>query len=226
MTRLLAACALAACATSVADTPKQETPERKFEKAMMTRFHMHQNFDLVRAIERLLIRRQLNEAQRFASAIEASPDSPSLSAWQTYVTRVRVAAGEVARAPSVDDAIRKTAELGGICGSCHGATRVSADFGDLPRRPEDKPGLDARMARHRWAADRLWEGVVGNNDTAWFAGLDVLASEPVELPDDRMRLARELQRLAREARRPKPGPMVDRATSYGEILVTCAGCHR
>jgi hypothetical protein len=40
----------------------------------------------------------------------------------------------------------------------------SAIFQKPPAVPPDQPTLDARMARHRWAADRLW---------AWNGGLDV-----------------------------------------------------
>lgn len=32
------------------------------------------------------------------------------------------------------------------------------------------------MARHLWATDRLWEGMVGGDDDAWRDGLDVLAA--------------------------------------------------
>jgi hypothetical protein len=81
------------------------------------------------------------------------------------------------------------------------------------------------MARHRWAADRLWEGVIGNSDVAWHAGLDVLAAAPLDEPANRAGLARQLQRQAENARRPGPGTLTARAAVYGEILTTCASCH-
>jgi cytochrome c553 len=216
---------LVACATSVADPPKQ-TPEHRFERAMMSRFHMHQNFDLVRAIERLLIRGKLEEAKRFAAAIASAPEEPGLDAWRTYTIQVRERAGAVARAKDVDDAVRKVALLGGACGNCHGATAVSTEFDNIPKLPLDKQTIEARMLRHRWATDRLWEGLVGNSEIAWGQGLDVLAATPLDEPADRAKLARQLQRIAAEARRPSAGPLVDRAIVYGEILSTCASCHR
>jgi hypothetical protein len=79
MTRAaLLAALLGACSTPLAaDTTKAEPPPSvRFERDMMARFHMHQNFDLVRAIERLLIRGKLDEARVFATAISTAPDDP------------------------------------------------------------------------------------------------------------------------------------------------------
>ena len=85
------------------------------------------------------------------------------------------------------------------------------------------------MARHLWATDRLWEGIVGGADDAWRAGLDVLSTTPLpasELPKEQSTFGRKLQRLAEQARlRQATDTAQDRARSYGEILVTCSGCH-
>jgi hypothetical protein len=94
----------------------------------------------------------------------------------------------------------------------------------------------------------------GDDDVSWHAGLDVLAAAPLpatelggpssvgpltrgelggpssvgpltrgELGDARTARAKTLQRQASEAR----GLLTlhDRAGAYGELLVTCAGCH-
>jgi hypothetical protein len=195
-------------------------PAQRFEHDMW--FHMHQNFDLVRAIERLLIRGKLDEAKRFAEAIAMAPDEPSHGPWATHVVTVRDRAADVARATSVDDALRKETQLAAACGACHRENHGSAMFEKPAAVPADRPTLDARMARHRWAADRLWEAVVGDADDAWREGLDVLAAAPLDLGTDRAPFARDLQRLASTARRNKGA---DRAATYGDILVTCAGCH-
>jgi len=209
----------AACQAATADTP---TPTPEHDLAM--RFHMHRNFDLLRAIERLLIRGKLDEARRFAEAIATAPDEPAHGPWAAHAVAVRDRAMAVARATSVDDALRKETRLAAACGDCHREHRGSGMFERPPAAPPDQPTLDARMARHRWAADRLWEAVVGDADDAWRAGLDLLAAAPLELGADRAPLARELQRLASTARGARR-PVVDRAGTYGEILVTCAGCH-
>jgi cytochrome c553 len=222
---VLAALALVACTPSTADTKPLEPPPSKRVERDMVRFHMHQNFDLLRAIERLLIRGKLDDARRFATAIATAPDEPAHGPFATYTTVVRERASAVSQATELDDAIRKVAKLGAACGNCHGELAVNLELDKYPNAPPDTGTLDARMARHRWAADRLWEGVVGNSPTPWRAGLDVLSATPLEEPADRAALGRQLQRLADQARRPSAGPLVDRATTYGEILVLCASCH-
>ncbi len=129
------------------------------------------------------------------------------------------------RSTDLGDALKNVALIGGACGNCHDELAVKLGIDTVPRLPPDDASLAVRMVRHRWAADRLWEGVVGNSEPAWQAGLDVLVVTPLDLPADRAGLARQLQRQAETARRPSPGKLVDRATRYGEILTTCASCH-
>jgi cytochrome c553 len=216
---------MTACQPATADAPKPEPPpNERFERDMMVRFHMHQNFDLLRAIERLLLRGKIDEAKRFAEAIAMAPEEPAHGPWVAQVATVRERAMAVARAATVDDAIRRETRLAAACASCHRENYDSAVFGPPPKLPPDEPALDARMARHRWAADRLWEAVVGDADDAWQQGLDVLAAAPLDVGAERAPFARELQRLANNARRAKR-PIADRAALYGDILVTCAGCH-
>ena len=192
---------------------------------MMVRFHMHQNFDLLRAIERLLIKGKLEEAKQFAAAIASAPDEPEHGPWAASKVVIRDRAAALSKATDVGDALRKTASIGGACGSCHDEHVVKLALDQVPPLPPDKPTLDARMARHRWAADRLWEGVVGNSETAWRAGLDVLAATPLDQPADRVGIGRRLQAQATAARNPSPGKLIERSTQYGEMLATCASCH-
>ena len=85
------------------------------------------------------------------------------------------------------------------------------------------------MARHRWAADRLWEATVGGGDEPWTKGLDVLAQTSFPFRksfDDREGLARRLQQLADQGRKQKTvDTLAERGRIYGEILVVCASCH-
>lgn len=217
---------LAGCTAMADPKPRQaDPPDARFERDMMVRFHMHQNFDLLRAIERLLLKGKLEDARAFATAIATAPDEPSHGPWAAHKVQIRDRATQLSRATDAGDALRKTAAIGGVCGNCHGEHVVKLALDQVPRAPADLATLEARMARHRWAADRLWEGVVGNSETAWRSGLDVLAATPLDEPADRAGLARELQRQADAARRPSPGKLIDRATAYGNILATCASCH-
>jgi cytochrome c553 len=211
----------AACSTALADEP----PAKRFEHDMIVRFHMHENFDLVRAVEKLLVRGKLAEAQNLASAIARAPDEPGLAPFAPQAIEVRARASAVASATSVDEALRAEAKLAAACASCHVEAGVMPEFRSAAQAPPDKPSVEARMVRHLWATDRLWEGLVGDADDSWRAGLDVLATTPLPwktLDKDRVPLGKQLQRLADDARK---GTHDDRARAYGEILVTCAACH-
>ena len=101
----------AACASSRADAPKREAPEpppsKRFERDMMVRLHMHESFDLLRAIERLLIRGRLDEAKVFAAAIAEAPDEPGLGPWTRQAIAVRERAAALARATTIAEACQR-----------------------------------------------------------------------------------------------------------------------
>jgi len=208
-----------------APTAQPDPPDRD----TMLRLHMHASFDLIRAIERLLIRGKLDDAKRFAATISEPADAPAHGAWASQVILVRDRAAAVARATTVEQACQLEAKLAAACGGCHVEAAVAQRFRAYPPAPPDLPAIGARMARHRWAADRLWEGIVGGADEPWRAGLEVLAAAPLEWGDRtaaRARLARELQRDAAQARERVPGGSLDaRASAYGHMLSTCAACH-
>ena len=75
------------------------------------------------------------------------------------------------------------------------------------------------MARHAWAADRLWEGVIAGDTDRWRRGLAVLAERPFGAPPSKLQAIAEAQ-LASYATELAP-----RAAAYGTILLECATCH-
>ncbi|HEU4731886.1 MAG TPA: hypothetical protein VFT22_28520, partial [Kofleriaceae bacterium] len=134
-------------------------PSKQFEHDMMVRYHMHGHLDLVRAIDRLLLRGNLEDTRALARSIAESPAAPELTAWQAEINVVRQRAAALAAAPSIDEACRREAQLAAACASCHVETRIQPEFDVTPPVPPDLDTIQARMARHRWAADRMWEGL-------------------------------------------------------------------
>jgi len=217
--------AASACNAARADEPKQGLPSVRFEHDMMARYHMHENFGLLRSIELLLVHGKLDDAKAFARMIAEAPDEPGLQPFAKRAATVRASAASLADAPSIDEGVRREARLAAACADCHADAGVLPEFESPPRIPPDADNVKARMARHLWATDRLWEGIVGRSDESWRAGLDVLASAPLpwSVADaDRQALARGLQQSAAAAR---TAPESDRPRRYGEILVLCAACH-
>ena len=191
---------------------------------------MQAHFEDLRAMERLILGGDLDRVRERARELAFERDGEP-STWAPYLARMREAAAALAQAESLLDACRAETRLARECATCHEASGAMPTF-VVPAPPVDQPTLTARMARHQWAADRLWEGVVGLSDAAWRDGLGVLAAAPLstsalsaspEREKAVARYARDLQRLARRsvpARTP-----ASRAAAYGELLVVCSGCH-
>lgn len=210
------------------DKPKADKPpEQRFEDGMMVRFHMHENYGIVRGIERLLLRGRLEEARPLAAAVGEAPDDPTTAPYAKYSAEIRARALELSRAKTVDDAFRSEGALVVACANCHVEASVVPDLTSTPV-PPDRDTIEARMARHLWAADRLWIGIVADSQAAWTSGLDLLASGSrtwPDLPAARAPLARKMQSTAATARRVKGPTLAQRGTTYAELLSTCASCH-
>lgn len=185
------------------------------------KYHMRQRFNDVRTIERMLVAGKLEEARTLAFMLARPLTSvPPRSELRDVV----LAAGTLASARTIEEALRADVRVATACARCHTAMQKLPVFRTPSSAPPDRPTLQAQMARHQWAADRLWEGLVGASDEHWRAGLYVIATAHV--PDKKNSMfARRLQELARTALDEPATTLDGRAARYGELLVTCAGCH-
>jgi mono/diheme cytochrome c family protein len=211
------------------DEPTIEPPApARFANSDVGRYHMRRHFDDLRIIERVLIAGKLVEGKSLAYLLLEPVDDPGMSAWQAQSDRVMSAVRDLTHASSVDDALRLEARVAEECASCHIQTQSATSRPPPSAAPADRPTAMFRMARHIWATDRLWEGVVYPSDERWASGLAVLATTPLPyaVTSDAPALAAQLQRQARaEQARVATGSLDDRAIAYGEMLVTCAACH-
>ena len=215
---------------AAAPDPQPPSPDKRptFERGMMVRFHMHENFGTVRAIERLLLRGKLDNAKFLAEGIGEAPDEPGLSAFAAHEARVRTRAQDLAQAKDVDQAIRRSALLLDACAGCHVASGQAPDLAIPSGPPADQDTLEARMARHLWAADQLGAGLLAADDKAWTSGLELLANAPPlvgPLTKDQTALGKRLQQTAKTTLKAKSVRGEARAEAYGGLLAICAGCH-
>jgi hypothetical protein len=217
---LIIALALACtqCAQASGDNPPAaETTGR-------TKYHMRQHLDDLRTLERMLIDGKLEDAKILAHFLTRPSGMPDDSAEERDVT---FAAAALMRSRTTEEAIRNEVRLGRACASCHQRIQKLPVFAMPSKAPADTATVDAQMARHQWAVDRLWEGLIGASDTHWRAGLYVIATS--SLPRSKVvtpALATKLQDAAREALDMRETLSLDeRANLYGDLLITCAGCH-
>jgi hypothetical protein len=192
---------------------------------------MRAHFYELHTIEAALLRGDLDAVRERASAIRFDVLDGQNPAWAPHIDRLRAGATALARVESIDDACRIQAGMLGDCARCHEATSTKLSFA-APEAPPDEPALAARMARHRWAADRVWDGLVGLSTSTWSVGLRAMAAAPLpgsnmsEDPAQWERLARYGKELQRSARRADGARTIaERVQAYGALLVVCSGCH-
>jgi hypothetical protein len=159
-------------------------------------------------------------------------ETVATGAWMPWIAEVQHAALLTSEAATLEAAASGIATMARACGGCHEATGGGPSFEAGVRETTTPPSdtLDARMARHQWAADRMWEGLTGPSDGAWEDGASALAHTPDGAPVTdpplpprfvaAMGVTRALADDALDAM-----TLQQRADVYGRFLATCAGCH-
>ena len=218
----LAALAVVACSCETGPAPTHRpvapsgTPTHDMRKAMRA------HFEAAVEVQRAVAHGQLTTARDTASWLvaHAAPRTDDLIA----------AARQISEARDVSAAGARTGELAYACSTCHLASTARPTF-RFPPEPEAVPGIEAQMQRHQWAAARLWEGVIGPDDAAWFAGARAMATATIDLAatthakpnSDVVGYAETMRELATRAT--ETSNRRARAELYGAMLNTCASCH-
>lgn len=229
----LLALALAVFAAPAAATPPGPTSQ-PIAASPTLKAAMDEHYGAIKEIQLGIIHGLLDHVRERATWLGAHLVVPTLPAVAAQVAAVRAEAAALASTPDLDEAAAGAARLGGACGACHVAAGATTTFPYEPL-PRAHRTLSERMLRHRWAAARLWEGLVGPSDARWAEGAATLASAPL-IDDPRLArvpereqlraLARRVKALARRAKGiPADAPNL-RVDVYGDLLTTCASCHR
>ena len=97
------------------------------------------------------------------------------SAWAPYVNSMRMQARVAVSATDLDTVAGAVSEMARSCGDCHQASGFAVAFGFDQRPPADVQNVTTQMQRHLWAADRMWDGLIGPSDKAWEWGTEMLS---------------------------------------------------
>ncbi len=193
---------------------------------------MRSHFLAGREIRDALVRGELDDARARLAVMgtEAGPPGAPAS-WEPRLEVLRASAREAATARGLPDVARAFGDVGSACAGCHTALEVQPEFDSeaIPPAAEDAP---AAMRRHQWAAERMWQGLVGPAADRYREGALVLAEAPLhpaELvvgqapPIEVAQLAERVRDVAGQASRAASDE--ERAALYGRLLATCAACH-
>lgn len=144
---------------------------------------------------------------------------------------MREQAGAFGEATTLTEASMAFAGMLNYCGECHQHIEGGPEFA-MPPGP-DGDALQDQMQRHRWAIERMWEGIVSRNLETYTDGATVMNEvelRAAELPqgvlepervDAIITHVRELSAAAKEST-----DWEDRSENFGRLLATCATCHR
>lgn len=194
--------------------------------------HMYAHLDRASEVNGALVRGDLKRARDGAQWLAEHQDTHTLPEGSARYSAVMVMyASQVQDADDLQEAAAAGAQLGRSCGDCHEEYQVVPRFlvGTAPPIGES---ATAQMARHAWAAERMWGGLVGPQDFAWMSGAESLREgwlnlgEMVTDPKDAQRIRGLVQQVYTLGSRAETAQDSEaRAQVYGEFLTTCIDCH-
>lgn len=193
---------------------------------------MHRNLFKTVDIQTGVVQGDLKKAQKAAVwLVNHENRAPFPASAREYEAEMLGYAGVISEATDLSSAAAQTGKLAASCGSCHRAVDAGPQFVVGGRSPNGE-SQEAQMVRHLWAADRMWEGLVGPSEEAWQAGARALTQTEPALArayrastrsgGSRMFL-REVNVVANEA--VEATEQEGRAEVYGRMLNTCNRCH-
>jgi mono/diheme cytochrome c family protein len=193
--------------------------------------HMHAHLDAMKSIEAGIIAGNLDATREPATWLLEHDEPAGLpAAGSEFVATVRGAASALLEADSLGSAAEAASQMGLACGACHTASNVTVEFDEV-ERPSDKEKAKPHMQRHQWAADRMWEGLIGPDGVAFSRGANLLFESPVkpaELAklgggDAAVGMSRRIHQLAANAT--TVSEPEEQAEIYAEFIANCGACH-
>lgn len=194
--------------------------------------HMHDHYQWATQIQSAIIRGDLAAIAEPAQKLAEHPVPAVMPpAWTPFIEAMRSAARAAGAAKNFTAAAAAASQIATACGNCHVANNISGIF-QWSAEPDDELGNVAHMQRHQWAADRMWEGLVGPSDDAWYRGTKLLFEVPLSaqklnVADDSGNSIREMAVRVHQlaANGSVEFEAAGKAAIYAEFLATCAACH-
>ncbi|HVY31977.1 MAG TPA: hypothetical protein VHB79_35825 [Polyangiaceae bacterium] len=151
--------------------------------------------------------------------------------WQPHVKRLQEAAKKALDAQDLATASAAVAETAAACGGCHAQLGGPKLVVGAP--PAEGSGAALHMARHQWAAARMWDALATPSEEAWRQASEVMADAPLlpeaatgprSAPQDTKKLGQNVHDIAEKARLDRDATKW--TSSYGQFLTTCGACHQ
>jgi len=146
------------------------------------------------------------------------------------VQSMRTHAADAQTAQTLGPAVFAAGKLGVTCGECHSKSEAKVTFASVPKPPADDEDIRGHMARHAWAANRMWEGLVAGDTARWNQGVNELAEPPLPMAvfgADAPETAQKASEMVHElgASGLTATDQVARGKVYTQLLSSCSQCH-
>lgn len=192
--------------------------------------HMAEHYAQADRMKRSAIRGDLAEYRQAASWLaehELSGDAPDT--WRKGARALQDAAKTGRDAQSLAAAAAALGSVGATCAACH--TELGKPALAVGEPPAEGSGAQLHMARHQWAADRLWDGLIVPSDAIWIKGAELMADAPLEpaavAPGQSVQP--KVQELASsvhdQANAARHLPAAERGAAYAKFVQSCSECH-
>lgn len=142
-----------------------------------------------------------------------------------------VAAGE-SEAEQAEGAAAWLGRFATTCGECHQLSHAGPTPPEAAPMQANDAGIVSHMQRHRWALDRMWEGLVTPSNALWTSGVTALVDHPIDastlaVREDQPSIPANLDAWIHStgAEALLSTDLRQRGQVYGGLLATCAECH-
>lgn len=193
--------------------------------------HMHKHHDAMIAIQQAIIAGSLTDTRESAEWLLEDEQPAGLpAAGSEFIGAMRAGADGVLNAGDLETAAEAVSQMGLACGNCHVANQVMVAFDEV-EQPSDTIKDKPHMQRHQWAADRMWEGLIGPSDQAWSRGANLLFESPIKPQvlnahggdDAVIGMSRRIHQLAGNAT--VVSNLGEKVEIYAEFIANCGACH-
>ncbi len=218
----------------IVHAPRQGLAQADSEEQLTTvAVNMHEQLGRIGTIKSSIIAGKLEGVRDPATWLADHVTIAGLpGGFEPYIAQMRTYARHIIETKDLVSAAESVSKMAATCGACHMANGIALEFGydQVPR--EDVEDVITHMQRHQWAADRLWDGLIGPSDSAWKRGADMLVDVP--LASDDVTIATEhhaeignITRRLHDLGSSGAGTVTpdERSKLYGEVIGLCADCH-
>ncbi|CAN5807508.1 hypothetical protein BH11MYX4_BH11MYX4_00980 [soil metagenome] len=192
---------------------------------------MAEHFTSSAALRDSLIKGDLGAFRAAAATLSDKELSANVSdTWKPHLEGMRMAAKRARDAKTIDTGAQALADVGRACAGCH--EKLGGPKLTVGAPPAPGSGAKPHMARHHWAAARMWEGLMAPSQEAWTKGTEVFTDAPLQeeaiagaksVPPEVGELAKRAHAFGQQAHSAKDAPA--RAKAVADVYGTCVGCH-